>query len=118
MVMHAWVAASIRQSRVTEAAESSQREPIKNHGDQPNTKAPAPPTTPFPVPGPPVAKAKTIPPLTAAMRPVTRAKIAPGRPQAVPQRLEARAGTSPPMTTPTSASAATVVAQSRRGVRP
>src|SRR4029453_6431976 len=44
--------------------------------------------------------------------------MAPSRPEAVPKRLAPRASAKPPRTTPTTASTATAIAQSRRKVRP
>src|ERR687894_1875155 len=75
-----------------------------------------PPTPPLPVRGPPLAVAKTSPPLTTAISPATRATMAPILPLPVPIRPAERARASPPMTTPTSASTAAVVAQSRSAV--
>src|SRR5262245_41506571 len=43
----------------------------------PSTRAAAPPTTPLPLPGPPLAVAKFNPPLTTAISPAARATIAP-----------------------------------------
>src|SRR4029453_6719769 len=48
----------------------------------PNTTAAAPPTTPLPVPGPPLAIATFSKPLTAAMPPNTRPRIAARRREA------------------------------------
>src|SRR5262245_46881914 len=84
----------------------------------PSTNAAAAPTTPLPVPGPPVAIAKLSPPLTSAMSPPDSATMAPSRPDAMPTRLAGRTRASPPMATLTSATRATTVAQSRLGVRP
>src|SRR5215831_4990406 len=108
----------IRPGSKTVRRQRARASQLRAKAISPSTNAAAPPTTPLPVPGPPVAIAKFSPPLTTAISPATRATIAPNRPEAVPKRLAGRARASAPMTTPTSASTATVVAQSRRGVRP
>src|SRR5580765_2913946 len=77
----------------------------------PNTNAAAPPTTPLPEPGPPLATATFSEPLTAAISPSTRPRSAARPTQAVPKRLTRRVSASPPTVTPSSAIRAAAVAQ-------
>src|ERR1041384_1633510 len=84
--------------------------PLRATAISPSTRAAAPPTTPLPVPGPPLAMATFRPPLTKAISPATRDTMAPILPLLVPRRPPDRRRASPPTTTPTSASRVAVVA--------
>src|SRR5215470_5498567 len=84
----------------------------------PNTSAAAPPTTPLPLPGPPLATANTSTPLMRPTSEVTKVAMTPSGPDAAPKDLAGRASASPPPTTPASANTTTEVAHSRRGVTP
>src|ERR1041384_5889085 len=70
-----------------------------------STRATAPPTTPLPVPGPPLAIAKFSAPLITAISPAASATTAPVLPLPAPIRPAERARASPPTTNPARAHA-------------